>query len=366
MRATRFCFVLLVAGLLAAACASSSAAPTYNPYDPYADQGLATAAPATAGPFMPAASVAGFGSEATQAGYPVAGPTAAAAYATAFTAPGPESQIIKTGTISIQVSGVDASIARATNMMHGFGGWLAGSDRSTGAGQEVASVTYRIPVARFEDALAAMRTLGSKVLSEHTDSTAVGGEIVDLQARIANLKASEKAIQAIMSKANSIADVLTIQQRLAEVQGQIEQLSGQLSGLTDQSAFSTLTVVFVVPVLATPTPTPTPTPSPSPTATPVPWNAGDEAGQAAATLGEVGKGGATVVIWVAILILPVALALILLLVLIALLARALDPIRRRLLPYTVAQPVSWGAAATPQGSGSAAAPVAQSEEGPKS
>ena len=75
-----------------------------------------------------------------------------------------------------------------------------------------------------------MRTLGTKVLGEHTDSTPVGGQIVDLQARIANLKASEKAIQAIMDKATTIADVLTVQQRLAEVQGQIEELSGQTSG----------------------------------------------------------------------------------------------------------------------------------------
>jgi hypothetical protein len=216
----------------------------------------------------------------------------------------------------------------------------------------VASVTYRIPVARFEDALAAMRTLGTKVLSEHTDSTAVGGQIVDLQARIDNLRASEKAIQAIMSKANTIGDVLTVQQRLADVQGQIEELSGQLTGLTDQAAYSTLTVVFVVPVVATPSASPTPTPTPTPTATPLPWNAGDQAGQAAGTLGEVGKGGATVIIWVAILILPIALVLILLLVLLALLFRALDQIRRHVLPYTVAQPVTWA--------GSASTKVAQS------
>jgi TolA-binding protein len=107
-----------------------------------------------------------------------------------------------------------------------------------------------------------MRKLGTKVLSEHSESTPVGGQIVDLQARIANLKASEKAIQAIMAKANTIGDVLTVQQRLAEVQGQIEQLSGQLQGLTDQAAYSTLTVILVVPVVATPSPSASPTPSP--------------------------------------------------------------------------------------------------------
>jgi len=202
-------------------------------------------------------------------------------------------------------------------------------------------MTYRVPVNRFEDALAAMRKLGTKVLDEHTESTPVGGQIIDLQSRITNLRASEKAIQAIMLKANTIGDVLTVQQRLAEVQGQIEQLSGQLAGLTDQSAYSTLTVVLVVPILPTPRPSPTPTNSPEPTATAIPWNAGTQAGQAADALGEVGKALATVLIWVAILVVPVSAALIIMLALLGFAGRRVDPYRKRLLPFTVAKPVAF-------------------------
>jgi len=117
----------------------------------------------------------------------------------------PENQIIKTGTISVQVTAVDDSIAQATGQIHALGGLLASSDRNTTSAEDLASVTYRVPVDRFEDALAAMRRLGTKVLSEHTESTPVGGQIVDLQARIANLRASEKAIQAIMAKATPSA-----------------------------------------------------------------------------------------------------------------------------------------------------------------
>jgi hypothetical protein len=366
MRNKRFCLVLLAAGVVAAACASSAA--TYNPNVQYGYP--VTAAPATMGPAVPAASAAGpvdlagstpvFGQGQSGEGNPTAAPAG-----TGLNATGPESQIVKTGTISIQVAAVDTSIAHATDLMHGFGGWLAGSDRTTGAAQEVASVTYRIPVARFEDALAAMRTLGTKVLSEHTESTAVGGQIVDLQARIANLRASEKAIQAIMAKANTIGDVLTVQQRLADVQGQIEELSGQLAGLTDQAAYSTLTVVFVVPVVPTPTPSPSPTPTPSATATPIPWSAGDQAGQAAGDLGEVGKAAATLIIWAAILVLPIALVLILLLALLAVVARALEPLRKRLMPYTGAPPGTWAAPAPASGPPPAGAPGPRPEEGPK-
>jgi len=360
MRARGLLLVLMVtgamgAGTLVAGCSSSAASPYYGVKDFGAAE--ATTAPvSTAGAPVDGA----YASFATGQGPSVAEPAAsAAAAAGSFYAAQPENQIIKTGTITIQVAAVDTSISQATDQMHALGAWLAGSDRTSGASSDMASVTYRVPVARFEDALAAMRRLGTKILNEHTESTPVGGEIIDLQSRIANLRASEKAIQAIMGKANTIGDVLTVQQRLAEVQGQIEQLSGQLAGLTDQSAYSTLTVVLVVPIL--PTPSPSPTPSPEPTATVVPWNAGTQAGQAAETLGEVGQAVATVLIWAAIVALPVGLALLVVLVLLGFVGRKVDPYRKRFLPFTVSQPVSYRPQVPPPGwfvPGKPAAPVA--------
>jgi hypothetical protein len=364
MRARGIFFVVLVAGALLSGCSSSAASP--GGYD-YQYQG--------AGPTMAPAAASDY----YEGGAPIAMPPAAASAAgnvpngasSASGAPAPDSgvtqpedKIIKTGSISVQVGDLDASIAQATDQIHALGGWLAGSDRTVTSASELASVTYRLPVNEFENALAVMRKLGTKVLSEHTDSTAVGGQIVDLQARIDNLKASEKAIQAIMSKANTIGDVLTVQQRLADVQGQIEELSAQLASLTDQSAYSTLTVVFEVPVQPTPSPSPSPSPSPKASATPIPWSAGDQAGQAAGTLGEVGKSAATVLIWLAILILPIALALLLMLILMGGAARLLDPIRRRLLPFALTGPAAAGSRLpypTPPAAGGPTAPPSQDQ-----
>ncbi len=327
MRAARFSFVLLVAGVLAAACSSSSSSTPYDYNTTYQDAGATPA---------PAATVAGPAQVPdTQQG--VAKATGAAP-ASSNAAAG-QDEIVKVGTIRVQVTAIDDAIARATDQIHTLGGRLAGSDRLILANGEQGSVTYRVPVDQFENALAAMRKFGSKVLSEHTESTPVGGQIVDLRARIANLQATEKAIQAIMAKATTIADVLTVQQRLTEVQGQIEELSGQLSGLTDQAAYSTLTVEFLVP-FAPPSYTPEPTASPTPT--PIPWRAGDQAAQAGGVLNEAGEAGATGIIWFVILVLPVTLVAILLLALLALIGRKLDPYRKRLLPFTVSQPVKAG------------------------
>lgn len=143
-----------------------------------------------------------------------------------------------------------------------------------------------------------------------------------------------------MAKANTIGDVLTVEQRLAEVRGQIEELSAQLASLTDQSAYSTLTVVFEAPAL--PTPSPSPSPTPESTATTVAWSAGKQFDGAAGALTTAAQSAATVAIWIVVLVLPVALSLLILLVSGRLVTRVVDPYRKRFLPFTVARPVSYG------------------------
>jgi hypothetical protein len=341
MHARRLCFAVFVTGIVVAACSSSAASPGGYTQDLSGDnlQPQVTAAAYGGAP------VAG-ATEAPTVGAAV--PAASGATSTgADAAPAPEDQIVKTGTITLQVVSLDDSMVQVSDQMHALNGWLAGSNRTSDNAQDEASLTFRIPVANFESALAAMRKMGVKVLGEHTESTSVGGQIVDLQARIANLKATEKALQAIMDRATTISDVLTVQQQLTQVQGEIEELTGQLAALTNQASYSTLTVVLVVPITATPSPSESPSPSPSATATPIPWSAGDQAGQAAGTLGDVAKGTATVLIWLLILVVPITVALIVLLALFGLLARIVDPYRRRLLPFTVAKPVDWSSSRIP-------------------
>jgi hypothetical protein len=364
MRARKLCFALLTAGMVFGACSASSALPSPYSYD-YPNAATPAAAATAAAPAGLTGYINGVPAGPTSA--PGEANATAAAPAPYPNATAPENQIVKIGTISIQVTVLDDAVTRATDQIHVLGGWMAGSDRTSTIAQDSASVTYRIPADKFEDALAVMRKLGVKILGEHTESTPVGGQIVDLQARIANLKASEKALQAIMDKATTIADILAVQQRLTDVQGQIEELSGQLAGLTDQATYSTLTVIFVVPTPATPSPSLSPTPTPSPTATPIPWSAGDQAGQAVGALGEVGKGTATLLIWVAILIVPVSVAGLFLLMLLGFAGRILDPYRKRLLPFTVAQPVSWASPTKPApGSNSPSWPEQHPEDQPKS
>ena len=154
--------------------------------------------------------------------------------------------IIKTGSLDLRVADLNAALAQASARITGLGGYASASQRQGDDENATASVTYRIPAERWDDALAALRALADKVLAESTQTADVTGQVLDLGARIANLQASEQALRAIMARATEIKDVLSVQTELTNVRGQIEELATEKKHLEEQAAFSTLAVSYVL------------------------------------------------------------------------------------------------------------------------
>ena len=158
-------------------------------------------------------------------------------------------KIIRTGSLQLEVADVRAAISSGRSAMLGMGGYIGASQQYSDGDGIVATITYRIPAERWEEALDALRALGESV-GEQTDAADVTGQIVDLDARIRNLKASESALVRHLGDAGKVSDVLEIEARLSDVRGQIEQLSAQKANLDDQVAYATLTVTYGVEVQA--------------------------------------------------------------------------------------------------------------------
>ena len=164
-----------------------------------------------------------------------------------------DAKIIRTGTIDLEVTDVPTALMTARDGIRAMGGYVGASQTANVDDRPTASITYRIPAARWEDALDLLRRLNgltSKVVTEQTQAVEVTGQVVDLEARIKNLRASEAALQQIATGTTKISDVLEVQQQLTNVRGQIEQLSAALADLQDRAGFATLTATFSVPVVA--------------------------------------------------------------------------------------------------------------------
>ena len=278
-----------VIALLVAAC-SGAAAPAQR--DALSNVGTPIDAGQGQPAAVPAADANGGAATAAAAG-DVSGTTTTGTEAAAAE----QALVVKTGTLDLQVTDVDAAVVRARTLISGFGGYVSGSEQSTKGDQPVASITYRIPADQWDAALNALRALGTKVLSEKTDATEVTGQVIDLGARIQNLRVTEVALQGIMTKATKISDILDVQGQLTTVQGQIEELTTEQTHLQQQAADGTLTVGFEAPVPAITTATND-------------WNLGDQVDKAVAQLVQAGQGVATGLVWLGIVGLPFLLVLL--------------------------------------------------------
>src|SRR5450755_1954054 len=70
----------------------------------------------------------------------------------------------------------------------------------------------------------------------------VTGTYIDTQSQLKNLKAEQERLLTLVSHAAALSDILALDQRLTDVEGQIEQIESQLNSLTSQTSFYTITI----------------------------------------------------------------------------------------------------------------------------
>ncbi len=203
-----------------------------------------------------------------------------------------DQRIIKTGEISLEVPNVTTAVARVRAMAVDLGGYVGGS--RAGTRDESATLTLRIPADTFEDALTRLHALDGDVVAEATKEQDVTSTVVDLEARIANLQASETQYRVLLGQAVKIDDILAVQTRLDDVRGQIEQLQAQHKELTGLADLSTLTVTLIPTALQQAAGG---------------WDPGKTVSDAFASLVDVGQNIGDGLIWFAIVWLPILIAL---------------------------------------------------------
>ncbi len=205
--------------------------------------------------------------------------------------------VIHTGTLDLEVADLRRAVEQATALIRGLGGNVGESHETNADGRHTASVTYRIPAARWEEAVAGLRGIGQRVVTENIEAQDVTTQVVDLDARIANLRSTEAALQGIMVDATTITDVLKVQAELTKVRSDIESMTAQRDHLADRATLGTLEVRFGGPVMAT-------------TAATQGWDLGHEIDSAVAALVKLGQGLASVAVWTLIVFLPVAIPVV--------------------------------------------------------
>ena len=183
----------------------------------------------------------------TTASQPAASPlsdTAISQKAETAQVPRSRPQLIKKAAISLIVDSVDKSVNAVSEIINKQQGDLISLQEQqptkTNA-RHTASIQLRVPQNLLQPTLDELAKLGT-VQSRNISAEDVGDRLVDIQARLTNLRKTEVNLQKIMDRAGSVRDVLSVAQELSQVRQSIEQIDAQLKNLTNQVAYSTITL----------------------------------------------------------------------------------------------------------------------------
>ena len=157
----------------------------------------------------------------------------------------PQAMIIQTGTIDVRLTnGRDLrhAVAAASALAAKDGGFVSSSSMHTG-NHPSASITLRVPDTDVSGAVSAIDKLG-QVTSTSLHGQDVTGQVVDLAAEITNLKSEEKAVRGLLGKAGTVRNILTVQQQLFDLQGQIQELTAQHNSLDNRVQYATVSVTL--------------------------------------------------------------------------------------------------------------------------
>lgn len=214
--------------------------------------------------------------------------------------------IIKNAEVKLLVADTDAAIDGVTQVIVDVGGYLISSriwyQEWGGENLKYATLTFGVPAEEFERSLRRLRQLAVRVIDETSTGQDVTEEYVDLLSRLESLQATRARILEFLARARTVEEALTVNDQLAGVEVQIEEVQGRINYYADRAAFSTITV-HLEPVLPELVPTPTPTPTATPT--PTPWDPGATFSSARRTVTSAYQGMIDLAIWMLVVVVPV-------------------------------------------------------------
>lgn len=156
-----------------------------------------------------------------------------------------DAKIIKTGSLELVVDEVDATsdeVARIAEEHDGYVENVRVYERGDGSREGV--ITIRVPIEQFETVMEGVMGYANVVEQEHISADDITEDYVDILARLNNAIAQEERYLAILQRADSVEDILSVERELNTIRETIERYQGQINYYDSQTSLSTITVTL--------------------------------------------------------------------------------------------------------------------------
>ncbi|GGM33906.1 hypothetical protein GCM10011351_19820 [Paraliobacillus quinghaiensis] len=152
-------------------------------------------------------------------------------------------KIIYNANLDVEVKNYQEAIRHIEQEINAKNGYIVSSE-SYNYEEDIqeGNITARIPQEHFQAFLDIVEQGDMKITHKRVSGEDVTEQYIDLESRLNSKKVVEERLLAFMENAEKTEDLLKISNDLADVQEEIERITGQLNYLENKSDFATVTM----------------------------------------------------------------------------------------------------------------------------
>lgn len=155
------------------------------------------------------------------------------------------SKIIRNASLSLDVGNLEEFADNLKKTVTDYGGYMESMDVNSYDSEYSESrygyFTVRIPASKLDDFLNIVKDEG--VVTQKSESAEdVTLQYVDVEARIATYEAERDSLMELLDKANTLKDIITLRDKIADVNYELDSLNRQLKSMQNKVSYSTVNV----------------------------------------------------------------------------------------------------------------------------
>ena len=153
-----------------------------------------------------------------------------------------QKMIIKNGNLSIKSKQIDSSKKHLDVQLKKHQAYYESENLFNESDKISYTLRIRVPAINFEKFVTGIENGKDEIISKNIQADDVTEEFVDIETRLKNKRNFLKRYNELLIKANTIKDILAIEENIRILQEEIESKEGRLKYLSHQVGYSTLEI----------------------------------------------------------------------------------------------------------------------------
>lgn len=156
-------------------------------------------------------------------------------------------KIIRDGHLSMKVKDLNQAKNKVDSLINKFGAYYASETLNNTEWESVFNLTIRIPASNFEPFITGVEKGEGEIQNKNIFARDVTEEFLDLETRLGNKRNYLLRYKELVKQAKTIKEILDIEERIRNLEEELESTEGRLKFLSDKVSYSTLNLTLTKP-----------------------------------------------------------------------------------------------------------------------